>query len=582
MIKPNYTMFKYLVLLLLIGSFPKLFGQQQGHKCAFDHALQQQQSLDTTYFERINSLMQEAIRTGQQLQHQRTIHIIPVAVHVVWKTAADKLAECTIHEQIDVLNEDFRRNNADTSFVRSIFSPIVADTEIEFRLDTIIWTASNVDFHTLGPFGGFLPDPTSLDSVKGTSLPLNPDQYLNIWMVYLGTNGLLGYAYPPDSLANWPVGTSAPTKNKEGVVLHNEIIGRSNTVSFGGGFGSPLTTISTQGRTAVHEVGHYLGLRHIWGDGTTGGLFPQPSCTVDDGVADTPNCLDRSNFDCDTSKNSCDVSMPGDLPDMVENYMDYSEESCMNSFTIGQKNLMRGVLNGPRAGLLTTAAKNRPSNDAIANATEVFVNTDGSCSLSYTATNNNASISIPDLACYANQANDIWFNFVAIDNDITLELLNLSSNGLLAWELMEGTCDSLFSVLCDTNSMANFTNMIVGNTYYLRFYTTNLNSFENFDLCLKSNNPTAESKIASHLENSIRIFPNPADDIINIAFNLSPSYEGYINFYNSLGQQIGTQQSIQSGDKKIQCILPKFVRGIVYIETVLNNRRTMKKILVRP
>ena len=92
------------------------------------------------------------------------------------------------------------------------------------------------------------------------------------------------------------------------------------------------------GMACVHEVGHYLGLRHIWGDPITGS-----GCEVDDGISDTPNQNAASQFTCNFDLNSC-TDNPLDYPDMVENYMDYSSDDCMNMFTLNQSSIMRAVL----------------------------------------------------------------------------------------------------------------------------------------------------------------------------------------------------------------------------------------------
>ncbi len=572
----------YLSIFLLSISL-NLIAQTNWHKCAYEHAIQQRSENNADYRARINAVFDESYRIGLQQNNIRTIHTIPVAVHVVWKNASDKIAECKITEQVNVLNEDYRRMNSDTINLRSIYDSIAADTEIEFRLDTIIWTQSNVDFHTLGPFGGLIPDPTSLDSVKGTSVALDPEKYLNIWIVNLGSGGLLGYAYPPDSLPNWPAGTSASSQDKEGVVLHNEIVGRTSTVTFGGGFGAPVTTISTQGRTATHEVGHYLGLRHIWGDGLSGGLFPQPSCSVDDGIGDTPNCLDRSNFDCDTTKNSCDISLPGDLPDMVENYMDYSEESCMNTFTTGQKSLMKGVLTASRLGLSTTPSKNRPVNDAVFNAIDLAVNTDGSCTFKYSATNSNASVSIPDAACLTTTANDVWFSFTASSSDLTLEIQNINNNSgntSLAWELFEGSCDNLNRLSCDSSTSSVLSGLVFGNSYFIRVYSMAIHSDHNFDICLQDSNPLSNNQLEELLNKSLHVYPNPTNNIVNIEIENNIDFEGSINFYNSLGQSIGQSEIINNTNNKITLYFSEYGAGLYFAEITINGKKIIKKIVL--
>lgn len=562
------------------------YAQNTWHKCGFDHAIQQLEQQHPGYKQHIDAVFDEASRMGQQTQYSRAIHTIPVAVHVVWKTANEKLSECTISEQLEILNEDFRRQNADASNLRPIFNSIAADTEIEFRLDTIIWTQSNVDFASLGPFGGLFPDPTSIDSVKGTSMPLDPDQYLNIWVLNLGAGGLLGYAYPPDSLPNWPAGASAPSKNREGVVLHYEIVGGAQSVTFGGGFGGPPTTINTQGRTAVHEVGHYLGLRHIWGDGTTGGLFPQPSCSVDDGVGDTPNCLDRSEFDCDTTKNSCDTSLVNDMPDMVENYMDYSSESCMNTFTVGQKNLMKGVLNGPRAGLSTAPVKIRPDYDAIYNAQTLAVSTGNTCTSTFAATNVNASVSIPDAPCMSTIANDVWFSFTATSSDLLLEVSSVvnvaGTSPSMAYELFEGTCDSLVSLSCGATTGSDpLSGLTAGTVYYLRVYSMTTIDNHNFDICLRNNNVVAVEQIEQILNQSVHLSPNPTTGNININIDNNISFEGFLTIKNMLGQNITPAIIIDNNNRQYTLSLNDESNGLYLVEIRMNNYTIIKKVVLQ-
>lgn len=115
-----------------------------------------------------------------------------------------------------------------------------------------------------------------------------------------------------------------------------------------------------QGRTTVHEVGHYLGLRHTWGDAIEP-LTPD-GCFLDDYIDDTPNneaafanqITDRINNPCDTSINSCyDPYLGRDYPDMFENYMDYSGDQCYNLFTKQQVDFMRFILTTKRAGIIT-------------------------------------------------------------------------------------------------------------------------------------------------------------------------------------------------------------------------------------
>ena len=174
---------------------------------------------------------------------------------------------------------------------------------------------------------------------KGGQDAWDPSKYLNIWVCDLsigGIDNLLGYAFPPTNAQFWNSQSFVPT-DRQGVVLHYKIVGLDN----------PLTTssTSTKEKTAVHEVGHYLGLRHTWGDGNS-----TNGCNLDDGILDTPNTRVRHSG-CNKGLNTCGAGSAGDLPDQAENYMDYSSSTCTNMFTQQQVNLMRHNLSNLRTSV---------------------------------------------------------------------------------------------------------------------------------------------------------------------------------------------------------------------------------------
>lgn len=237
--------------------------------------------------------------------------------------------------------------------MRGDFDIVKGSPNIEFKLadfdpngnPTSGITRTETTMETFGDFGLATGDFSTLEKVKQTAEggidPWDQNHYLNIWVCNMEISGftaVLGFATPPSGLPNWPAG-SVPNLS-DGVVLQYQAFGSNNPNSLDMGQG-PL---DVRGRTATHEVGHYLGLRHIWGDG---------GCTEQDGIDDTPNASDQSQFDCDDSKNTCTDNIQNtDLPDMIENYMDYSAETCQNSFTQGQVDLMRGVLDDQRYDLV--------------------------------------------------------------------------------------------------------------------------------------------------------------------------------------------------------------------------------------
>lgn len=253
---------------------------------------------------------------------------IPVVVHVLYKNATQNITDQQIQSQIAVLNEDFRAMNANIASLPAVFDTIAADTEVEFCLASLdpngnptngITRTSTTGGTFLGYFNPFTED-AKYDSTGGKNA-WPTDRYLNIWVCELFP-GLLGYAqFPGDAAAT------------DGVVITYTAFGNIGTVS------AP----SLLGRTTTHEVGHWMGLYHIWGD-------DNDCVTGSDSIYDTPNATSASQSDCQTTRNSCSNEDPWwgvvDPPDMVQNYMDYSHDSCMAMFTKGQKVRMHSFLYG--------------------------------------------------------------------------------------------------------------------------------------------------------------------------------------------------------------------------------------------
>lgn len=278
---------------------------------------------------------------------------IPVVIHIVWKEQEENLSDELIESQMVALNEAYSRTNADTVNLRAVFEPIAGNPNIQFQLEEVVRVETSTDFQ-LDLFGGTLVDAVK-DSLSGGSDAWDPSLYLNIWVVNVQGDGifvpddaLFGYAYPPADLENWPPDTNAPAPGLEGVVIHFKCFGNGNPNIIV----NPNTNMPMElfGKTAVHEVGHFLGLRHTAGDPG----FGQNGCLVDDGMEDTPLQGVASNFDCNEDSNTCE-DLPFDFPDMIENYMDYSDESCQNSFTQDQANFMCTVLQASWPGLIVTS-----------------------------------------------------------------------------------------------------------------------------------------------------------------------------------------------------------------------------------
>lgn len=341
---------KTLLLLAVCGSFT--ITAQTFKKCLSKEAIGYQDQLTPGYANNVNEQFEIARQWAQNNDPTRSVYTIPVVFHIVYNTPEENLPDSVILNQLAGLNADYGRYNADTSNMRSEFQPVAGATQVQFILagidpngnPTSGITRTSSPTASFGSFNIFFGDFTDVEKVKSTADggidAWDQTRYLNIWVCDMSINGqtlLLGYATPPANMPNWPVG-SAPDLG-DGVVLQYQILGSNNPNDLG------IANYDVLGRTATHEIGHYLGLRHIWGDG---------DCTQDDGIDDTPDANDASQQDCDTSKNTCnaDVVGLGDLHDMIENYMDYSAETCQNSFTRHQVDLMHGVLENQRYDLV--------------------------------------------------------------------------------------------------------------------------------------------------------------------------------------------------------------------------------------
>jgi len=318
------------------------------HRCGHEIYMHQLELQDPGFKERVNNVFAEAKLRSAGKRNNQEVYKIRVVVHVVWREAEENIHDSLILSQIATLNEDFRLRNPDRTEMRKRYVNRQGDAGIEFELAEIRRVQTT---RTFTPFLITLPDEVKR-SAQGGSDGANPELYMNIWLCkiqpipFIGGQ-VFGYAYPPAGLPNWPDGSSAASPDIDGVVVDYRCIGKNTPHSFNiPGLGQ----LELNGRTLTHEVGHYLGLRHIWGDG--GGLFGGNSCNADDGVDDTPNSGRSSDYSCDKQQNTCQEGPEADELDMIENYMDYSSEFCMNTFTLGQIDIMRGVLEGPRARLL--------------------------------------------------------------------------------------------------------------------------------------------------------------------------------------------------------------------------------------
>ncbi|MFD2246799.1 M43 family zinc metalloprotease [Pontibacter ruber] len=319
------------ILYALIGSAQSITaptGATGGRTCGTDAYTEVQQAQDPGFKQRQQQAQQaveQALQQKPRGQYARKAAItIPVVFHVVYNNGIENISEEQILSQLAVLNADFRRKNADAANTPAYFLPYAADAEIEFCLAVVDPdgnpTTGITRTRTDRTQFSYISDNVKFSSTGGTDA-WDRNQYLNIWICNLDGQ-ILGYSSTPETEAR-----------RDGVVLHYRAVGAYPA--------NPFSSKYNLGRTGTHEVGHWLGLKHIWGNGTT--------CTDSDDIDDTPNQEGETQGCPDGISTSCDN---GPYGNMWQNYMDYSYDNCMNLYTKGQAAYMQAVLSTTRSTIL--------------------------------------------------------------------------------------------------------------------------------------------------------------------------------------------------------------------------------------
>lgn len=241
-----------------------------------------------------------------------TVYIIPVVFHILHEYGSENISDAQVFDQMAILNRDYRKLNADTTDIVSEFQAIATDAHIEFRLATLDPNGnptSGIE-HIFTPLTNNADDDSKINEWP-------PEKYLNIWTVRTVNNGdVAGYTYLPSQI-------DSNNCLLDGIILQHDFIGSIGT-------GAPHSS-----RALTHEVGHYLGLRHLHGGAEIG-------ICGDDGIADTP--ITEGSSSCQLNDDSCN---PG-IIENVQNFMEFSY--CLRMFTLGQVEHMRNVLNSSIIG----------------------------------------------------------------------------------------------------------------------------------------------------------------------------------------------------------------------------------------
>ena len=452
--------------------------------------------------EDIESLTQQSLNSQKGSSIVTPVIIIPVVVHVLYHNAVDNISDEQIKSQIDVLNEDYSAINSTIIDIPSVWQNFINDSKIRFQLakqDPIGNFSDGITRTFTGNVEFAYNDTSIFFDAAGGKNAWPDSSYLNIWVCSLKDN-VLGFAALP--------GTS---QFRDGIVIINTAIGRVGHLK------KPYNL----GRTSTHEIGHWLSMRHIWGD-DNGACNADP--TQGDGIADTPDQGD-SHFRCPgfPSLDNCSSVSPGV---MYMNYMDYTDDKCMMFFTPDQTKKMYTTLNVARSSI-------KNSNGSIAlNSISKELSID-------------SILSPVTLA-----ANRCFIPIIRLANEGNTPISNIP----IRYSINSGI-EKIYICL---DTIAPHSNLIIHlptisgifgeNLFEARINIVDSNSVNNYS----SSSFRVNSTSITNCENSgIQIFPNPLIGLnsINIQTKFSESQQTSLRLFNAIGQLIfEKKENINPGD----------------------------------
>lgn len=524
----NHQFYKLITIIPFFVSF-SIFAQSPRRTCATHDIIAEQMRQDPSLIDKIEEIEHHTHQyvSRPHLGTRNSVISIPVVIHVVYRieNSIENISDDQIMSQIEVLNNDYRRLNSDRTATPSVFGNVATDCGIEFKLakrtpqgkaTTGIMRYPSARRTTWGK------NDDVKTPEKGGITPWDPSKYLNIYVCAIG-GGVLGYSTMPGS-----------TPLYDGVVIDYRYFGTKNTV-----------TPFDKGRTATHEIGHWLNLRHIWGDKDCG----------DDNVSDTPVQF-GPNYGClSFPHKSCGNQASGD---MFMNFMDYTDDACMNMFTKGQKNRIMAVFatGGARASLLNSDALIAP-NESCPSPLNLTVSliTNNSAQIGWSSANNISDFVVE----YREKGSNKWYP-MTVKGAKSVKLINLTAN-----TVFEGRISSL----CGNNQLG------ISSTIS---FTTLSNSNDCVDI-YEFNNTFSAAKEISVNTAITALIDNPYDNdyfIINQAelnkdikvslSNLPADFD--VRLYNANNQLVGSSTKVGTEEEKI--IYKNAPKGIYYIRVYPN------------
>lgn len=585
--------------LLLFISCTSLHAQIFHRGCASHTADSTQRAEDENYdiarksFEKKLVSNNTKSRTAQSTTEE-FVYSIPVVVHIVHNasTPFSNVTNEQVLKQIEVLNNDFRRLNIDAVNTPSIFKNVAADTKIQFCLATKDPDGNPIELAVNRIETSTKSYHYTKDDKKLKALAYWPsDEYLNIWVTNLSDN-ILGYAqFPSDSKVSG-LQSNSESELTDGVVISYAVFGVLPDAS--------PNSLYNQGRTLTHEVGHWLGLLHIFGD-------EENTACASDLVNDTPP-QDKNNeglSNCDTIIKSCGASQI-----MFQNYMDYTPDRCMNIFTIGQKERMHtAILTSPRRlALLSSTGCCGIGGEALSTPyTETFER--GFSDLfwddslfktahRWTRDITNYGFSALNDSTGSNGLVSPHFNFEndklpTIEFETALKNGNTNTNSLTIE--YEATCSDLWQPIGSLSATNHHQTVPFSSSPNQpeNWQSTRLEipQLANKNLIRFRFTSTLSDNSAFYLDNINifnstgeligDVFPNPTiGDVLNARITYSGKHPIEVLLYNTLGELIKTLNYTDQNSPQLTIPIEELSQGVYFLKIYVNGQTIIKRFII--